>query len=113
MGGAGGRSRSGLHDLGGIAMTMDNTILTLVTFVPLAGALLLLLFPRNDNAIRWGALGNSLLTFMLSLHLPFHFDNSKVGREIPSAPHRIALSLRGNKSNRDRKSTRLNSSHTS
>jgi len=60
-------------------MTMDNTILTLVAFVPLAGALLLLLFPRNDNAIRWGALAISLLTFVLSLHLPFHFDNSKVG----------------------------------
>ncbi len=60
-------------------MTINDTILTLVTFVPLVGALLLLFFPRNDNAIRWGALAVSLVTFALSLHLPVHFDNSNAG----------------------------------
>jgi len=60
-------------------MTINDTILTLVTFVPLVGALLLLFFPRNDNAIRWGALAVSLVTFALSLHLPVHFDHSNAG----------------------------------
>ena len=53
----------------------DQTILTLVTFAPLAGALLLLLLPRNnDNAIRWAALAISLITFGLSVYLPLNFQ---------------------------------------
>ena len=57
-------------------MNMDNWnpfILSLVTFIPLAGALLLLLLPRRDRDIRVFALVVSLLTFVLSLHLPVHF----------------------------------------
>ena len=42
----------------------NPNILTLVTFMPLAGALLLLLFPRRDRDIRGFALGISLLTFV-------------------------------------------------
>ena len=38
-------------------------MLTLVTFIPLAGALLLLLFPRRDRDIRVFALVVSLLDF--------------------------------------------------
>jgi NADH-quinone oxidoreductase subunit M len=53
--------------------TLDHNILTLVTFVPLAGALLLVLFPRRDRDIRIFALVTSLLTFILSLHLPVYF----------------------------------------
>jgi len=61
-------------------MTMiDNSILTLVTFIPLVGALLLLFFPRNNDAIRWGALTVSLFTFVLSLHLPVHFKSGEPG----------------------------------
>jgi NADH-quinone oxidoreductase subunit M len=48
-------------------------ILTLVTFVPLAGALLLIILPRRDRDIRIFSLVISLLTFVLSLHLPVHF----------------------------------------
>ena len=48
-------------------------ILTLVTFAPLAGALLLVLFPRRDRDIRIFSLVVSLLTFVLSLHLPVYF----------------------------------------
>jgi NADH-quinone oxidoreductase subunit M len=55
---------------------VDSLILTLVTFVPAIGAVLLMLMPRHDRAIRWGALVISLATFVLSLHLPFHFDYS-------------------------------------
>jgi NADH-quinone oxidoreductase subunit M len=54
-------------------------ILTLVTFLPLAGALLLVLFPRRDRDIRIFALVCSLLTFVLSLHLPAHFHRGEPG----------------------------------
>jgi len=56
---------------------LHSWILTLVTFTPLAGALLLLLSPRRDREIRWFALGISILTFVLSLHLIVHFDAAK------------------------------------
>jgi NADH-quinone oxidoreductase subunit M len=58
---------------------MNSAILTLVTFAPLAGALALVLTPRRDNLTRWFALGVSLLDFVLSLYLPFHFDRSNLG----------------------------------
>jgi NADH-quinone oxidoreductase subunit M len=54
-------------------------ILTLVTFAPLAGALLLTLFPRRDRDIRIFSLVVSLLTFTLSLHLPVHFRRGQMG----------------------------------
>jgi NADH-quinone oxidoreductase subunit M len=54
-------------------------ILTLVTFAPLVGALLLVLFPRRDRDIRIFALVVSLLTFVLSLHLPVHFQRAQSG----------------------------------
>jgi NADH-quinone oxidoreductase subunit M len=54
-------------------------ILTLVTFIPLAGALLLLIFPRRHRDIRVFALVVSLFTFVLSLHLPVHFHRALSG----------------------------------
>src|SRR6476661_834287 len=59
--------------------TLDNSILTLVTFVPLAGALLLLFVPRRDRDIRVFSLVISLLAFVLSLHLPVHFQRAQTG----------------------------------
>ena len=58
---------------------LDNSMLTLVTFIPLAGALLLVLFPRRDRDIRVFALVISLLDFVLSLHLPVHFQRGQTG----------------------------------
>ena len=58
---------------------LDRYILTLVTFVPAAGAALLLLFPRRHRDIRVFALVISLLTFVLSLHLPAHFRRGVAG----------------------------------
>ena len=52
---------------------MNEAILTLVTFVPLAGALLLMFFPRKDGLVRWFALVVTIVAFILSLHLPVHF----------------------------------------
>lgn len=58
---------------------LDSVILTLVTFVPLAGALLLMLFPRRDRDIRIFALVVTLLDFALSVHLPVHFHRGLAG----------------------------------
>jgi NADH-quinone oxidoreductase subunit M len=76
---------------------MNRWILTLITMVPTAGAVLLMLWPRgarvehghgehndhpaytSDNTIRWIALVVSLLVFVFSLHLPFHWDYSQPG----------------------------------
>jgi NADH-quinone oxidoreductase subunit M len=59
--------------------TLDGAILTLVTFIPLAGALLLIVAPRRDREIRWFALGVSLLGFFASLHLPVHLVRAQAG----------------------------------
>ncbi len=56
---------------------LSSIILTLVTFVPLAGGLLLMLLPRRDRDIRIFALVVSLLTFILSLHLPVYFHRGQ------------------------------------
>jgi len=56
-------------------MNIDHSILTLITFVPLAGALLLALLPDRDKLMQWGALAVTLVTFALTLHLPFHYIN--------------------------------------
>src|SRR2546430_10198545 len=58
---------------------LHSTILTLVTFVPLAGALLLLFAPRRDRDIRIFSLVISLLAFVLSLHLPVNFQHAQTG----------------------------------
>ncbi len=58
---------------------LNAYILTIITFLPLVGAILLTVFPRRDRDIRWFALAVSLLTFVLSLHLPAHFDSAKAG----------------------------------
>ena len=66
----------------GVAMNIDHLspyILTLVTFVPLAGALLLMLLPRRDRDIRIFSLVISLLAFVLSLHLPVHLHRGQPG----------------------------------
>jgi NADH-quinone oxidoreductase subunit M len=54
-------------------MNLDHSILTIITFVPLAGAILLALLPDRDGIQQRSALGVTLLTFLLTLHLPFHF----------------------------------------
>jgi NADH-quinone oxidoreductase subunit M len=58
---------------------LDTNILTLITFVPAAGAVSLLVFPRRDRDIRLFALVISLLSFILSLHLPAHFHRDQPG----------------------------------
>ncbi|HML40931.1 MAG TPA: NADH-quinone oxidoreductase subunit M [Bellilinea sp.] len=50
-------------------------LLTLILFLPAIAALVLLLIPdRDPQVFRWGALGASLLTFVLALVLWFNFN---------------------------------------
>jgi NADH-quinone oxidoreductase subunit M len=53
---------------------ITDHILTWVTFLPLAGSILLWLFVKRDNAARIFALVVALADLVLSLHLWFHYD---------------------------------------
>lgn len=55
-------------------MNIDAIILTLIVFTPLVGALLLALLPDRGKTMQYGALAVTLLTFALTLHLPFHYS---------------------------------------
>src|SRR3989440_11757778 len=82
-----GRRRLGgldclLDMAGGGTMHADHLsryMLTLVTCVPLAGALLLVLLPRRHRDIRIFSLVVSLLAFGLSLHLPVYLHRGQPG----------------------------------
>ena len=54
-------------------------ILTLITFVPTAGAFIVAFLPRKGRVIQAFALLVTLATFALSLHLPAHFDYAQHG----------------------------------
>jgi len=58
---------------------INNNILTIVTFLPLAGAILLALLPRRDRDVRYFALGVSLITLLASLHLPWYYIRGQYG----------------------------------
>src|SRR6516164_421679 len=80
MGGVWCRRRHRLHGVERCAMNyIDHNIITIVTFLPLLGALLLVIFPRRDRDIRWFALGISLVTLLFSLHLPWYFNREQTG----------------------------------
>jgi NADH-quinone oxidoreductase subunit M len=65
-----------------MSTALDHWILTLVTFIPLAGALLLLAFPRRDRDLRLFALIVSSLDFLLSLHLPAYFEHQPYASDL-------------------------------
>src|ERR1700757_710025 len=80
--------------------TLSPYILTLVTFPPLAGAVLLTVLPRRDRDIRVIAFLVSLITFGLSLHLPvyfrraiggFQFDIDKPWISTPNIHYHMAI----------------------
>jgi NADH-quinone oxidoreductase subunit M len=57
--------------------------LTLLTFFPLLGVLVLLFIPSdNKNALRWTALGTSLVTFIISLWVLTMFNASNVNLQL-------------------------------
>src|SRR5690348_14428633 len=78
MGGGRRRSSAGLHDLAG-GEQVNESILSLVTFLPAVGAVILMLMPRNDRILRWAALLISLVTFCFSLYLPAQMQHGTAG----------------------------------
>ncbi|HEY2466673.1 MAG TPA: NADH-quinone oxidoreductase subunit M [Terracidiphilus sp.] len=58
---------------------MDSSILTLILLVPLAGAVLVALFPDRGKLPAWLTLITTVVTFGLTLHLPAHFNVSQSG----------------------------------
>jgi NADH-quinone oxidoreductase subunit M len=64
-------------------MNLADNLLTVITFLPAVGALILLFVPGRDEAahafIRWTALAFTLVTFALTLWLWARFDNSNPG----------------------------------
>jgi NADH-quinone oxidoreductase subunit M len=55
---------------------MSLPLLTIITFLPAAGALLIALLPRRDSLLRWTAFLLASLTFLASLPLYFRFDGA-------------------------------------
>jgi NADH-quinone oxidoreductase subunit M len=58
---------------------LNDRILTIITFVPTAGALVVAFLPRKGRVVQWFTLLVTLITFVLSLHLPAHFDYGQRG----------------------------------
>jgi len=60
---------------------LQGHLLSVITYTPLVGALLLLLppFKRNDDLVRWVANAFGLLGFLVSLPLWFSFDRQASG----------------------------------
>ena len=58
---------------------INDNILTIVIFLPLAGAILLAFFPRRDRDVRYFALAVSLITLLASLHLTWYFVRGQGG----------------------------------
>jgi NADH-quinone oxidoreductase subunit M len=52
---------------------INQSILTLILLVPLAGAVLVALMPDRAKLPNWIALLTTLATFVMTLHLPVHF----------------------------------------
>ncbi|MFZ0302559.1 MAG: NADH-quinone oxidoreductase subunit M, partial [Terracidiphilus sp.] len=59
--------------------SVDQSILTLILLVPLAGAILIALLPDQVKLPNWIALLTALVTFGLTLHLPTHFVTGQSG----------------------------------
>ncbi len=58
---------------------INNSILTLILLLPLAGAVLVALAPDRWRLPNWIALLTTIATFGLTLHLPAHFDGGLNG----------------------------------
>ncbi|MFZ0630385.1 MAG: proton-conducting transporter membrane subunit, partial [Acidobacteriaceae bacterium] len=81
---------------------LTDRILTLILFVPTAGAIVVALLPRRGRVIQVFTLLVTLLTFGLSLHLPAHFDYAQHGFQfveydawVASPPIRYHLGVDG------------------
>ncbi|MBN1680408.1 MAG: NADH-quinone oxidoreductase subunit M [Anaerolineae bacterium] len=60
----------------------DISLVTVVLMLPLVGMLVMLIFARNEQTIRWSALTFSLLTFGASLLMLRNFDTAEAGLQM-------------------------------
>ena len=74
-----------------IGASFNPYILTLVVFAPAVGAVLLAIFPRRDRDIRAFAMLVAIVTFLLSLHLPWYFHS-----QVKPAQPQAAIPLTSN-----------------
>lgn len=74
---------------------MDN-ILSLITFIPLAGVLLLLVMPRNDALQRYTALAVSIVAFVASIPLICEFQTNADYQFVENIPWIAAGSFQMN-----------------
>ena len=58
---------------------LDTYILTLIVLLPLVGALIVAILPRTGKIIPGFTLVVTLLSFLLTLHLPAHFHYGQGG----------------------------------
>jgi NADH-quinone oxidoreductase subunit M len=64
-------------------------ILSLSIFLPLLGAMVIWLFVRGDNAVRWSALSVAVLTFLVTLPLALQFDTTTAHMQFEEFHHWI------------------------
>lgn len=64
-------------------------ILTISIFLPLLGAMVIWLFVRSDNAVRWSALTVAVLTFIVTLPLVLQFDTTTAHMQFEEFHHWI------------------------
>jgi NADH-quinone oxidoreductase subunit M len=76
-------------------MNLDHTILTIIVLAPLAGALVLALIPEREGSKTHaiGALVVTLITFLLTLHLPYHFNYEAATGSFQFEQHTAWISL--------------------
>jgi NADH-quinone oxidoreductase subunit M len=58
---------------------LNDSILTIATLLPAAGAVVVALLPRRGQLIQWFSLLVSLLFFLVTLHLPMHYVYGRSG----------------------------------
>jgi NADH-quinone oxidoreductase subunit M len=60
-----------------------SNLLAWITLLPLAGAVLVMLVPRDEESIHWGlGLGTTIVTFLVSLLMLAGFDGSQAGFQL-------------------------------
>ena len=57
-------------------MNLDHSILSLIVFFPIVGAIVLALLPDKGKTMQYGALAVTLITFLMTLHLPAHYNSA-------------------------------------
>jgi NADH-quinone oxidoreductase subunit M len=73
----------------GLYNVLGFPILSLAIFLPLFGSILIWLFAKNDNMVRWSALLVSIATFIVTLPLAFSFDKTTSHMQFEELHHWI------------------------